>query len=59
MDRFASRAWLLDNFDLLLIEAAYHRLHEDAEQLPGIEIWSADDTENEGGRSAPTEEAGR
>jgi hypothetical protein len=55
MDRFASRQWLIDNLDLLLIEAAYHRLHEDVEQLEGVVIWSGT-TEDEGRGSASSSE---
>lgn len=54
MDRLQKRKWLLDNIDLLLTEATYHREHEEAEQLPGVVIWRADEEGTSGG-STPTD----
>lgn len=33
------RQWLLDNLELILREASFHRTNEELEQLPPLDLW--------------------
>lgn len=46
--RFLRRKYLIENLEILLRESAYHRTNDDAEKLPGIEVWQWDQPEGAG-----------
>lgn len=40
-ERFARRLYLMEHMDLWLKESAYHRAHEDDENIePNLSLWS-------------------
>lgn len=45
MERFKRRKALLDNFDRMLDQAAYHRTHSDLIKLPHVKLWDWDSDE--------------
>lgn len=42
-DRFIKRLYLIEHLDLWLREAAYHRAHDELEDLPWKAMWKRDE----------------